>query len=140
MSTFKQSLVTALSMFGSAVFAQGAGFNTLSPTQKDLSDYKGEYRPLLVFAPDAEDPDFKDQLAELREASTGLMERDIIVHMDTEPETYGKLRTALAVDSFEVVLVGKDGSVKLRQKTPVAARLLFDRIDEMPMRQRERSN
>lgn len=139
MSNFRKSLAAALGLIGSAASANGPVFSVLPPERASLSAYKGEARPVLIFAPDAQHPDFKDQLAELREARSGLMERDIIVLTDTDPDAHGKLRSGLAVDGFEIVLVGKDGTVKLREHRPLTARVLFDTIDAMPMRQREAS-
>ena len=140
MLNIRRSLSTVLSLFGSAAFAQGAVFSPLTPQQSDLADYKWSQRPVLIFAPDPQDSDFKDQLSELREAREGLAERDIVVLTDTDPDALGRLRTALAVDSFEIMLVGKDGGVKLRQDKPLTARALFDTIDAMPMRRREMAN
>jgi len=36
-----------------------------------------------------------------------------------------------------VLLIGKDGGVKLRSKAPIAPRTLVETIDAMPMRQDE---
>ena len=63
-----------------------------------------------------------------------------MVLTDTAPHEKGRLRAALAVDGFEVLLVGKDGGVKLRQETPLSVDDLFATIDAMPMRQREMAN
>lgn len=38
---------------------------------------------------------------------------------------------------FEVILIGLDGTIKLRQNKPVSTDKLFELIDSMPMRQRE---
>ncbi len=40
---------------------------------------------------------------------------------------------------FKVLLIGKDGGVKLRTQTPVTPLELYQLIDAMPMRRRERS-
>ena len=39
--------------------------------------------------------------------------------------------------SFRVVLIGKDGGVKLRQEEPISVADLFALIDSMPMRKQE---
>ena len=36
-----------------------------------------------------------------------------------------------------ILLVGKDGGVKLRSEEPVSIQRIFDLIDSMPMRRRE---
>jgi len=38
---------------------------------------------------------------------------------------------------FQVLLIGKDGGVKLRSSEPVSMKDLFGLIDSMPMRQQE---
>jgi hypothetical protein len=43
----------------------------------------------------------------------------------------------LAPDRFGVVLVGKDGGVKLRRESPITVTELFQVIDAMPMRRQE---
>ena len=43
-------------------------------------------------------------------------------------------------DVFSVILIGKDGGVKLRSAEPVSAEAIFGLIDGMPMRQREMRN
>jgi hypothetical protein len=50
-----------------------------------------------------------------------------------------ELRDAYAdsASGFQVVLVGKDGGVKLRSAEPIAADDFFALIDTMPMRRRE---
>jgi hypothetical protein len=43
----------------------------------------------------------------------------------------------VTADEFEVILIGKDGTVKLRSKAAVSTSALFQLIDAMPMRQEE---
>jgi hypothetical protein len=40
----------------------------------------------------------------------------------------------LPANAFAVVLIGKDGEIKMRQALPVAAAALENTIDAMPMR------
>lgn len=105
----------------------------------DLRDYRWEKRPVLVFAPSEADPDYRRQLALLTAAREGLAERDVVVLTDAAPERLGRLRTGLAVEGFALLLVGKDGGVKLRETAPVTPERLFALIDRMPMRRRELS-
>lgn len=92
-------------------------------------------RPVLVFADDPANAAYRAQLAMLRETRSGLEERDIIVFRDTGPG--GALRARLQVEGFTLVLIGKDGGVKLRADHSVTPESLFSTIDRMPMRQRE---
>jgi hypothetical protein len=46
-------------------------------------------------------------------------------------------RFGVTGNSFAAILVGKDGTEKLRHDAPVTAAKLFATIDAMPMRRRE---
>lgn len=102
-----------------------------------LDAFRWKNRPVLVFAPSPDDPVFIEQSALLDAAQEGLLERDIVVLSDTDPQLDGAQRRRLGVQGFEVVLIGKDGGVKLRVQEPIAAEALFSVIDAMPMRRRE---
>ncbi|NBF41151.1 MAG: DUF4174 domain-containing protein [Spirochaetes bacterium] len=56
-----------------------------------------------------------------------------------DPECIDSLRDKYGVDGqqFVVLLIGKDGGVKLRAEEPVTTTELFSLIDSMPMRRRE---
>ncbi|KUF12846.1 hypothetical protein AVJ23_01895 [Pseudoponticoccus marisrubri] len=112
-------------------------FRPLAPERAELGDLQWQARPVLVFADGPEDQRFRQQMTALRASSDGLAARDIVVLTDTDPSAKGRLRAALAVEGFTVLLVGKDGGVKLRSDEPIATDDLFSTIDAMPMRQRE---
>lgn len=119
--------------------AAGAGeiFVELPAGAADLDAYRWERRPVLVFAPSRSDPAYVEQRAMLEAAAAGLAERDVVVLSDTSATADGALRRALDPQGFEVLLIGKDGGVKLRERRPVSAAALFGAIDAMPMRRRE---
>lgn len=84
------------------------------------------------------DPRALRQRTLLRQDAAALHERDVVVEALTPAEAAA--RPALDVDphlAFAVLLVGRDGNVKLRRDTPVAAREITALIDTMPMRQAE---
>ena len=116
--------------------------NTLSlemPRRTEaLESYLWKNRLLLVFSPSSRNPLLLDQLEKLRAVRSGLVERDLLVLTDTEPEQAGDLRDELVIEGFEVLLIGKDGGVKARSQAPVTSEELFTTIDAMPMRRRER--
>jgi hypothetical protein len=66
-----------------------------------------------------------------------LDERDIQALSDISDLGRGQLRESLQIDEFEIILIGKDGGVKLRSKTPISLEELFSLIDAMPMRRQE---
>ena len=92
---------------------------------------------IVVSTPD--DPLATQQHAALNSEAAALRERDVLVR-DITPEAVRCEEPGLAVasdTSFEVLLVGRDGGVKLRSKKPVAVSEIMALIDTMPMRQAE---
>ena len=103
----------------------------------DLSEFRWKKRPVLVFADSDNDPAYIEQLELLGERPEELLERDVIVLTDTDPEARSALRLKMRPRGFMLVLVGKDGGVKLRKPFPWDVREITRSIDKMPMRQRE---
>ncbi|MEL7127746.1 MAG: DUF4174 domain-containing protein [Pseudomonadota bacterium] len=103
----------------------------------DLQQFVWEKRPIVVFADSPNDPNFGLQMEYLQERVADLAERDVIVLTDTDPGAAGPLREALRPRGFMLVLIGKDGGVKLRKPFPWDVRELSRTIDKMPVRQRE---
>lgn len=117
-----------------------------------MAEMVWQKRVLLLFAPDLHDADLRQQDEILQAADGGLAERDLVVirafaddrvrldgrrHSQSAASFYQKF----AVDpaQFRVILVGKDGSVKLERDRVVADGDLFQLIDSMPMRRYEMS-
>ncbi|MEP3639176.1 MAG: DUF4174 domain-containing protein [Paracoccaceae bacterium] len=103
----------------------------------DLKQFIWEKRPIIVFADSPNDPNFNQQMELLRDRVEELAERDVIVLTDTDPDGQSQLRQKLRPRGFALVLVGKDGAVKLRKPFPWDVRELSRSIDKMPMRKRE---
>jgi hypothetical protein len=116
-----------------------------------LEDYKGENRLLIVFAPQIIDDRYDRQMQDMLANRVEVRERDLKtvevigvepVRVDalTEPDIDAvdlRERFDVGEDQFKVLLVGKDGTVKMTADEPVPASRLFEKIDAMPMRQRE---
>jgi len=103
----------------------------------DLSEFRWKKRPVLVFADSEDDPAYIEQLELLGQRPEALLERDVIVLTDTDPEARSPLRLKMRPRGFMLVLVGKDGGVKLRKPFPWDVREITRSIDKMPMRKRE---
>ena len=116
-----------------------------------LEAYRWQNRLLLVFAPAEDDPRLARQMALSRAYGDGLAERDLLLmeiigskKMRIEGHA-GSLADAKALrdrhnvadDAFAVILIGKDGGVKLRKPLPWDVRELSRVIDKMPLRQQE---
>jgi hypothetical protein len=106
-------------------------------TEIDLADFLWTARPIVVFADMPNDPRFKTQLELLQRRLPELIERDVVLVTDTDPKGASELRTKLRPRGFMVVLIGKDGGVKLRKPFPWDVREFSRSIDKMPMRQQE---
>jgi len=115
-----------------------------------LSELTWKKRVVIVFG-DAGDARVERQIETLTDQRLELEERDLVVIRVVDDEATTAFGNAAEPDavglrneadvkqgSFRVVLVGKDGGIKLRSETVVPDVDLFDLIDRMPMRQAER--
>ena len=123
---------------------------SMSAGEPALERYRWQNRALLVFAPDVDSTLYVRQQEMLLDVEAGLNERDVVVisvlgdvvEVERRPDAAAsavELRDSHDVLSgdFRVVLIGKDGGVKLRQDEPILAADLFALIDSMPMRRQE---
>ena len=122
----------------------------LNSNTKMCSQNDTERRWLIILADD-KNPAFQQQLEWIEAEKESATERkigviqwtadEIIIVFNSpkktvEPSDY--LKRKISNDkNFEVILVGLDGTIKLRQDQPVTTDKLFSLIDSMPMRQRE---
>jgi len=103
-------------------------------TAQDLSEYLWTKRPLVVFADTLANPHFKRQMELLAQSPEELVERDVVILTDTDPKTLSPLRAQLRPRGFALVLLGKDGKVKLRKPRPWTVREISRAIDNFPLR------
>ena len=103
----------------------------------DLSAYQWTHRPVVVFANSPEDVNYKRQIKMLERDIESLVDRDVIILTDTKPSTSTPLRDELRPRGFALLLIGKDGQVKLRKPFPWSVRELSRAVDKMPMRRQE---
>ena len=117
----------------------------------DLNQYTWKNRLLFVFAPTREEPSFEAIHDSLMEQQEAVVDRDLVVFelLESEsstrdgesldPASARQLRERFGVPAgeFSVVLVGKDGGVKLDRQDPISLDEIFSLIDSMPMRQHE---
>ena len=95
---------------------------------------------MLIFAPSRDDPAYSRQMELLRAQVDALAERDIVVLSDLDADTPSPLRQGFQPGGFRIVLVGKDGGIKLEQEEVLDPETLFSLIDGMPMRRNEMAN
>ena len=103
----------------------------------DLSSYRWTHRPIVVFANSPEDVNYTRQIKMLESERNQLLVRDVVVLTDTNPSEVSPLRELLRPRGFGLLLIGKDGQVKLRKPFPWSVRELSRAIDKMPMRRQE---
>jgi hypothetical protein len=134
--------VVIASLFAVPALAAGTVSDTDDPLfttmdQINLNELKWKKRPVVVFADSVDDPAFITQMDFLRADEKELMDRDVVVIVDTEPDVRSDLRLKMRPRGFMLVLVGKDGDVKLRKPFPWSVREISRSIDKMPIRKRE---
>ena len=140
MKYFAQS-VFAILLAATASFANETEVNDnaiiLKGAEINLDDFLWVNRPIVVLADSPDDPRFLEQLRLLEERLADLKERDVVVITDTDPSQKTDLRQALRPRGFMLVLIGKDGGIKLRKPSPWSVREISRVIDKMPMRRQE---
>jgi hypothetical protein len=120
-------------------------------TSPDLSQFLWKNRLLFLFAPNREDRRFDSLHQSLTAQKAEVADRDLVVFeildvgnskMDMsllDSQSAQSLRKKFSVprDRFTVILVGKDGGIKLNSRDPTRLEDIFALIDAMPMRQEE---
>lgn len=118
--------------------------------QSDLSIYRDHHRLVIVFAASAKDVRYVRQVRAWREAAGEMRERDLIRLSVFTADAWASGRRVKGLDSaslrarykvspddFRVLLVGKDGTVKLDRQSLLTPKEVFALIDTMPMRREE---
>ena len=94
-------------------------------------------RPVIVFADTPNDPRYLEQITLLEARKEELFSRDVVVITDTDRESGSELRRELRPRGFQLVVLGKDGQVKLRKPAPWSVREITRQIDKFPLRRQE---
>ena len=117
----------------------------------DLSQFQWKNRLLFLFAPNRDHPFFDVLNKSLTTHQAEVADRDLVIFerlesgpssMNTnslDPQTAQSLRDKfdIARSEFTVILIGKDGGIKLKRHDKILLQDVFDLIDAMPMRQNE---
>jgi hypothetical protein len=120
-------------------------------TPMDLSQFQWKNRLLFLFAPNRSHPLFDVLQKSIATQQAEVADRDLVIfeilesgtsRMDTsdlDPQVAQTLRDKFDVNPgrFALILVGKDGSVKLNRQEQTQLEDIFALIDAMPMRQKE---
>ncbi len=147
MMKYSFMILGSLLILGAAGAAGGKGGDM---DAADLSKYRWRHRLLLIFSPSSQTPAFQKLVDHLQQQREGVADRDLVVFSlindvqsrveeavlnRQEAETLRR-QFRVGADEFRVVLIGKDGTVKLSEPA-VNLSDIFALIDSMPMRQQE---
>mgnify|MGYP001556184787 CR=1 FL=1 len=102
-----------------------------------LDEFLWVARPVIVFADTPADPRFIEQMQLLAERPDPLIERDVVILVDTDPDARSAIRTELRPRGFALVVMQKDGSVGFRRPSPRDVREIVRGIDNFQFRQEE---
>ena len=120
----------------------------------DLDSLRWKNRAFVLFSPSESDASFQLQKQGLASSAQGIVERDLVIleiiekgqsragnQLLSEKSVRDiRKRLGLQTGPFQVLVIGKDGGVKLRSSEPVSMKDLFGLIDSMPMRRQEMEN
>ena len=132
------------------MLSTGSSGNALA-NSLDLSQFRWKNRLLFLFAPNRSHPLFERLQKSLTTQKAEVADRDMVVFEVLEsgsskmnmsgldPQVAQSLREKFDVQTgrFAVILVGKDGGIKLNRRDPTQLADIFALIDAMPMRQEE---
>ena len=116
---------------------------------QDLAPYKWEKRILLLKDTHFESDVLQVQLTQLQSSPEKLQNRDLVIFIITDEAVYDISRIKTKLHSLQIVkkygladfrgllLIGKDGGIKLKESFVVNPESIFNLIDGMPMRQAE---
>jgi hypothetical protein len=121
-------------------------FNGMSA--QELTEFRWKNRVLLIIDTNNNLPVRDLQVNKFVSRNDEMEERDLVLLVCTGKEVLDKdgLKTdidphKISYGEFQgVILIGKDGGVKLRKKFIVEPKEIFDLIDQMPMRRAEMKN
>jgi len=107
---------------------------------QSLKNYRWKNRVIVLVAKKKDSKAFQMQLEAIVSKESELKDRDLITILLSKDsvELRNELKIGLAFEG--IILIGKDGGVKMREEFHVAPKKIFDLIDSMPMRRTEMRN
>ncbi|WP_297706704.1 DUF4174 domain-containing protein [uncultured Eudoraea sp.] len=115
---------------------------------QELTEFRWKNRVLLIIDTNNNLPVRDLQVNKFVSRNDEMEERDLVLFVCTEKEVLDNngLKTNINPDKISygefqgVILIGKDGGVKLKKKFILEPKEIFDLIDQMPMRRSEMKN
>jgi hypothetical protein len=132
-------------------FSMAQSSEKVSVADLDLDALRWKNRILVLFSPSESEASFQSQKQGLASSAEAVLDRDLMIleiieqgqsragnRLLSEKSVQGiRKRLGVETGSFQVLLIGKDGGIKLRSSEPVSAKDIFGLIDSMPMRRQE---
>jgi len=130
------------------ILAVGAALVPAAAVAAELGDYLWQRRPLLLFAPTQSDPRLVETVRRIEASRCDFMDRDMVLGLivtegsstldgqvlDTSQARKLLSKFRIGINTFSAVLIGKDGSEKLRVNDVPDLAMIYAVIDGMPMR------
>ncbi|MGB5822130.1 MAG: DUF4174 domain-containing protein [Saonia sp.] len=115
---------------------------------QSLLDYRWKKRIVLLVDQDKDTDTLQSQLKRFLPFEHELEERDMLIFVVSGKHVYNAKGTPMQLDipkilegNFQgILLIGKDGGVKLEKSFEVAPSVIFDLVDSMPMRKSEKTS
>jgi hypothetical protein len=113
------------------------GLQVLDATDLELAEFLWVSRIVAVLADTPNDPAFIQQMREIEGRAADLLERDVVVIIDTDPRGRSDLRQTLRARGFMLAIIEKDGTIAQRRPAPRDVREINAIIDRFPLRRQE---
>ena len=115
---------------------------------QSLEDYLWENRLLFVLNPDGEKPAEHQQLKVFLGYDQEIKARDLLIFIVADSKVFDAAGNPADFEIEQIphptyrglILIGKDGSIKLKEPFVVSPLEIFELIDSMPMRRTEMKN
>jgi len=147
----KYTYSMGISLFLLVVVSMAQAGEKGSVADLDLDALRWKNRVLVLFSPSESDASFQSQKQGLASSAEEVLDRNLMIleiveqgqsragnQLLSEKSVQAiRKRFGVQAGTFQVLLIGKDGGVKLRSSGPVSMKDLFGLIDSMPMRRQE---
>ena len=103
----------------------------------ELDEFLWVARIVAVLADTPNDPAFIQQLRDIEARAAELIERDVVVIIDSDRRSDSDLRRLLRPRGFMLAIIEKDGAISQRRPAPRDVREIAAIIDRFPLRRQE---
>ncbi len=116
---------------------------------QELADFQWKNRVLLLVDSDVNSENIEQQIAVFKNATEAFEERDLVYFIITPKGVYSSEKKPIklgGIDTYQknnfkgLILLGKDGGIKLKESFVVSTETIIALIDSMPMRRSEKKS